>query len=86
MYFEENTTSHFGVQNSGFYQFVNEYEDIVGNISYVLEGNTYICQNHSIKLSKLIFRISQVSWNHFQWINYLDAASSQMFHPNKQKI
>ena len=42
MYFEENTTSHFGIQNSGFYQFVNEYEDIVGKISYVLEGNTYM--------------------------------------------
>ena len=50
MYFEENTTSHFGIQNSGFYQFVNEYEDIVGKISYVLEGNTYIIFAKTIQL------------------------------------
>ena len=51
MYFEENTTSHFGIQNSGFYQFVNEYEDIVGKISYVLEGNTYMIFAKTIQLN-----------------------------------
>ena len=54
MYFEENTTSHFGVQNSGFYQFVNEYEDIVRNISYVLEGNTYMIFAKTIQLNSQI--------------------------------
>jgi hypothetical protein len=43
MHFEEDTIHYYGVQQSGFYQFVNGYQDTLGAISYALEGKLVSC-------------------------------------------